>query len=269
MLSILLRSGLNLSGLNLGVSFGAAALVGYVAKRLGWLTTGGAVAAAFVGGSIFAFTGWQGAAVLLLFFVTSSLLTRLNRGHELTGKGGPRDARQVLANGLVASLAAVWAGSSVWGRLAMAGALAAATADTWATEIGIWSKGVPRSALTARAVAPGESGGMTTFGTFGGLVGAALIAAAAVWMWDDLTAAHAVAIEWAGFAGMWFDSLLGAGVQYQAYCAACGRTLEDPHHTRRTGHPVVRRRGLRFFDNDMVNVMATLAGAAMAVLVGG
>lgn len=274
--------------LRLGVGLGAAAFIGFVAKRLGWLTTGGAVAATFVGGAIFAFTGWQGACVLILFFVSSSLLSRLNPGGQgADNKGGPRNARQVLANGLVASLAALWAGVSweglfplagvmsdpvgdpVWPRMALAGALAAATADTWATEIGMWAKGVPRSALTARVVAPGESGGMTAYGTFGGLVGAAVIGTASAWAWEDFGAAHAMAIEVAGFAGMWLDSLLGAGVQYQAYCPTCERTVEDPRHGSLHGHPVRRRRGFRFVDNDVVNLLATLAGAVVAAIVGG
>lgn len=273
--------------------------IGALGHRLGWLTLDGAIAAAVVGGCIFGFAGWQGAVVLLLFFVSSSLLSRLNR-EEAHGadsqpkKSQPRNARQVLANGAVAALAAVWlaiveaqtralgweasgalaapgwlagvfgaAGAlGVWPKVALAGALAAATADTWATEIGRWAKGIPRSALTARIVEPGESGGMTAYGTFAGLVGAAMIGTAAAWVWEDLGISHAMAIEVAGFAGMWFDSLLGAGVQYKAYCAACGRTIEDPKHK----HPVQRPRGWRFVDNDVVNFAATLAGAVMALL---
>lgn len=255
------------------LSFGVAAIVGYGGRRLGWLTTDGSVAATLVGGSVFAFAGWQGAVILMLFFVSGSLLTRLNRGGREAGtKEGPRNARQVLANGFVAGVAAVWVGTdatSVAPRLALAGAFAVATADTWATEIGMWAKGVPRSALTAQIVAPGESGGMTAFGTFGGLVGAALIGTAAAVVWDDFGVAHAMTIEVAGFAGMWLDSLLGAGVQYQAYCPSCDRVMEDPRHGRWSGHRVQRRRGLRFIDNDVVNLLATLAGAAMAMAIGG
>lgn len=314
------------------IGFLAAAIVGAAGFGLGWLTRDGAIAAALVGGCVFVFAGWQGALILLLFFVSSSLLSRLNRhgGDEIPWPSAepqespardtirriptprrvtrrrptPRNARQVLANGLVAAVAAVglavakvaggaWGleswGLKMWGldswgqgsrglgswgpdsaatfgtvlpKVALAGALAAATADTWATEIGKWAKGVPRSALTARVVEPGESGGMTAYGTFGGLVGAGLIGAAAAWAWEDLGVTHAMVIEVAGFAGMWFDSLLGASVQYKAYCTACGRTIEEREHD----HPIERPRGWRFVDNDVVNFAATLAGAILAVV---
>lgn len=295
------------------VSFACALAIAVAARALGWLTADGAVAATFIGGSVFAFLGWPGAVLLMLFFVSSSLLTRLNRSRRDERQAGAsrvtasptgasrtatedrtrgRDARQVLANGLVAGLAAVWAGLAGDGaaslgliggelpggagpwlssealsgallpRLVMAGAMAAATADTWATEIGTWAGGVPRSPLTARAMKPGESGGMTVFGTFGGLVGAALIGQAALWLWDDFGLRHAVSIEIAGFAGMWFDSVLGASIQYKAVCPACGRVVEERDHV----HPVERRTGLGFVDNDVVNLVATIAGGVLAAV---
>lgn len=276
------------------ISFLCAGLAGAAGRALGWLARDGAVAAAFVGGTIFAFLGWRGALVLVFFFVSSSLLTHLNRikagaygvehGREALESRRGRSARQVLANGSAASLAAIWAllasGNSiapgafggVWHpeagtllpRLAFAGALAAAAADTWATEIGTFAHGIPRSPLTGRVMEPGESGGMTVFGTFGGLVGAAAIGQLAAWLWPDFGARQAVGIEVAGFAGMWLDSVLGAGLQYKAACPACGRIVEDPGHP----HQVLRPRGLRFVDNDVVNLVATFAGGVLAVLAG-
>ncbi len=79
-----------------------------------------------------------------------------------------------MANGGVAALAAL-AGS--WA--AFAGALAAATADTWATEIGRYSRKPPRLITTGKPVAAGTDGGMTLVGTVGGIAGAAFMAALA------------------------------------------------------------------------------------------
>ena len=87
-----------------------------------WLTGRGAVAALAVGVATVWGFGWRGLMLLLAFFISGSLLTE---------GGGQRTDRQVLANGGIAALAAL-AGS--W--IAFAGALAAATADTWASEIG-------------------------------------------------------------------------------------------------------------------------------------
>ncbi len=64
--------------------------IGALGHRLGWLTLDGAIAAAVVGGCIFGFAGWQGAVVLLLFFVSSSLLSRLNREEAHGADSQPR-----------------------------------------------------------------------------------------------------------------------------------------------------------------------------------
>ena len=119
-----------------------------------WLTPDGLVAAGAVGGAVVWGLGWRGLAGLAAFFVSGSLLT------QLAERRGPRrSARQVLANGGVAALGAL-AGS--W-TLA-AGALAAAAADTWATEIGAFSPIAPRLVTTGQRVTRGTSGGSTGLG---------------------------------------------------------------------------------------------------------
>ena len=53
-----------------------AVLVAYLAYRAHSLDRSGAVAAMFVGTVIFGLGGWQWAVLLLLFFITSSGLSR-------------------------------------------------------------------------------------------------------------------------------------------------------------------------------------------------
>lgn len=165
--------------------------------------------------------------MLLAFFVLSTLLSR---------RGTARNERQVIANGGVAALAAL-AGHWLW----FAGALAAANADTWATEIGIHSRTPPRLITSWARVSAGTDGGMTLLGTVGGTAGAALIAGLSMGLWPGgLWLAMIVAV--AGVAGMLVDSLLGATVQGKVW----------------------------WMDNDAVNLAATLtgaAGAACAVLI--
>ncbi len=271
-------------------------LVGGLAQRAGWLADrGAALAAALVGGLIFSFAGWPGALLLLAFFISGSLVSKLprplsvikagdpsrtHRTGETAGvdNGGafeqsdePRTVRQVFANGAVAAVAALAVGfdqlflgaelvDTLWARMALAGALAAATADTWATEIGSWWGGQPRSALSGRILAPGESGGVTPAGTLAGMIGAGWIGLVAYWVWPDVSATHAFVIEVAGTAGMWADSLLGAGLQYKAHCPTCNQIVEAPHHP----HPVERRRGWLWLDNHVVNLACTLVGALAA-----
>ena len=76
----------------------------------------------------------------------------------LVAKGGPRDAAQVLANGgafAVCALASLSRPPAVprW-YAAGAGGLAAATADTWGTEVGMLSTDT-RSIVSGRVVPPG------------------------------------------------------------------------------------------------------------------
>lgn len=212
------------------------------ARALRLLTSGGAVAAVGVGTLVFAFGGWQRAGLLVLFFATSSALTRwqaARKPHPEHRAG--RNGAQVLANGAVAAVLAVWGAlwPAAWAATAFAGAVAASTADTWATEIGLLSKTPPRL-ITARllrtraSVAPGTSGGVTWLGTIAACAGAVLIAGlSTVWLGTRL------APVWlGGFLGMTLDSILGATVE--------GR--------------------VRWMTNDAVNLLATIAGAVVAIV---
>ncbi|TMJ08784.1 MAG: DUF92 domain-containing protein [Bacillati bacterium ANGP1] len=215
-------------------------VVAATAYALRLLTLDGAAAAVAVGTLVFGFGGWRHAGLLVLFFVTSSALTRWQaqrKPHPEHTRG--RSGGQVLANGAVAALLAVWAGVSPtsWVHAAFAGAIAASTADTWATEIGLLSKAPPRL-ITARVlrtraeVPPGTSGGVTWLGTIAACVGAAVIAGFSMaWL-----GTQPAAIWLAGLMGMMVDSILGATVE--------GR--------------------VRWIGNDTVNVLATGVGAALA-----
>jgi uncharacterized protein (TIGR00297 family) len=194
-----------------------------------WLTADGLAAALVVGGGVAAGFEWSGLLLLFAFFLSGSLLTQWSGG-----PGGRRNARQVLANGGVAAAAAIAGG---W--LAFAGALAAATADTWATEIGAFSGVAPRLLTTGAPVPAGTSGGITVLGTAGGVAGA-------------------------GVAGMAADSLCGAALQGAFECASCGARHEQADAL--CHEPVKLIRGWRWLDNDGVNVVATVVGAGVAAL---
>ena len=182
---------------------------------------------------------------MLAFFVSSSLLS----------KKTTRNHRQVLANGGVAALAAL-AGS--W--IAFAGALGAATADTWASEIGRHSRTPPRLITNGSPVPAGTDGGMTLLGTAGGVAGALLIATLAT----ALGPAPWLVVAGAGVAGMAADSLCGAALQGAFECASCGARHERADTL--CHEPVRLIRGWRWLDNDGVNVVATLVGAGVATL---
>ena len=194
---------------------------------------------------------WSGLLLLFAFFLSGSLLTQWSGG-----PGGRRTARQVLANGGVAAAAAIAGG---WP--ALAGALAAATADTWATEIGAFSPIPPRLLTTGAPVPAGTSGGITVLGTAGGVAGALLMATLA----SALGPAPWLVVAAAGVAGMAVDSLCGAALQGAFECASCGARHERADAL--CHEPVKLIRGWRWLDNDGVNVVATLVGAGVAALV--
>jgi uncharacterized protein (TIGR00297 family) len=216
--------------------------------------------------------------------VSSIALGRLGkaRKRQLTdvGKLGARDAAQVLANGGVATLCALGLAvasdrSTAWLAITVcgfAGAYAAATADTWGTEIGTLVRGRPRSIVTFRPIATGLSGGVTAAGTLAEFAGAAFIGLIAAFVLPQLPAlrdlhetfplAPAAAITLGGIAGALTDSLLGGTVQELRRCPLCDRACEIDPHTCGTRAPLVR--GIAGFSNDLVNGAATLAGAIVA-----
>src|SRR5262249_13632566 len=132
------------------------------------LTGHGALAAATVGTLTFARGGIPAAATLLAFFLSSSALSRLPRcGIEMQAKGARRDAWQWRANGGAATLCI-----AVGNSAGFIGGLAAAGADTWATELGLRSRQVPRLITTWQVVDAGRSGGVTPVGLLASVGGA-------------------------------------------------------------------------------------------------
>jgi len=225
--------------------------------------------------------------------VSSLVLGRIGRTRkqDLTeaGKTGARDAWQVLANGGVATVCAAFSGilfafwpplpgyspllrADIW-MVAFCGAYAAATADTWGTEIGTLARQMPRSILTFKPIAAGLSGGITAVGTLAEIAGAIFIAVFALIAFALAYAASglflnpnrvAIAVVAGGIVGALVDSLLGASMQELRHCPACDRSCEtDPHAC---GAPTRRIRGLPGFSNDLVNFAATLVGAGTALI---
>ncbi|MEP6775688.1 MAG: DUF92 domain-containing protein [Chloroflexota bacterium] len=233
---------------DLVIAYLVAGVIGFAGYRARALTWDGALAAGLIGGTVFGFGGWIPAILLVVFFGSSSALSFVGRrnvhkqrAEETFDKGGKRDAAQVLANGGPAAIAALLAGvlgapaaSLMFG--AFVGALAEATADTWATEIGVLSSAPPRLVTTGKQVAPGTSGGLTALGSGAGVVGAAIIGTVAACLiltpqlhlrtGDSVPAAWPIflAALVGGTAGMLADSLLGATLQASYFCPQCNKT---------------------------------------------
>ena len=248
-----------------------ASTIAVVALRFGSLSASGTAAAVGVGAASAA-AGWNWGALLVIYFVAAVLLSRLGRTEKerrtgsVVAKDGARDATQVIANGGVFAASVVLGhfGSGQFGvamGIGALGALAASSADTWATEIGTLYGGTPRSLLTFRRVPSGTSGGVSTIGSLAMIAGAAFVALVA----RHIGLPNVVGIVTAaGVAGAVADSLLGATLQERRWCAACELASERRVHD--CGAPTALAGGREWMDNDLVNLIATFAGAAVAAL---
>jgi uncharacterized protein (TIGR00297 family) len=250
----------------------AAALIALGAWRFGMLAPSGAVAAMILGSLVFGAGGLAWAVPLITFFLLSSLLSRGSRRlrarqaafETVFEKGSRRDAGQVVANGGVAGLLALvyLIDPAPILYIGYFGALAAAAADTWGTEIGVLSRGRVISVATLREVEPGRSGGISLGGTLGA-VGGALSVALSGFLSPLWSASIVPLVVGSGLAGMLADSLAGATVQALYLCPVCGVVTE---RTRHCETPTTLVQGIRMIGNDPVNIICTTVGALVAML---
>lgn len=224
-----------LAGLLLAVGMGYS-------LRARKLTGAAAGVGGLVGLAIFAGVGWPGLGLLCLFFGLGTgasawrvadkrrlALAEANRGRRTTG--------QVLANAGVAAVLGLIAwrypAAAPRAALLLAGSLAAATADTLASELGNVYGRRYYNILTGRPDTRGENGVVSLEGTLLGLAGSVVVAG-----FYCLCFGWGAAFGWlllAGTVGNLLDSVLGA-------------TLE-------------RR---QVIGNNTVNFLNTLAGALVA-----
>ncbi|KAL2758027.1 hypothetical protein ACRALDRAFT_1080029 [Sodiomyces alcalophilus JCM 7366] len=260
------------------------ALVVYAQRRKS-LTPSGIAAAVFTA-AVHAYHPWSLPFTLLcVFFLAGTLATKVKHGYKATltmqSKGsvgeGPRTHTQVFANSAVAT-ALTWThavqlgkrqaslanpdaaetnGSlcySFHGDLLVIGIIAcyaAATADTFSSELGILARTQPRLITNpVRKVPPGTNGGVTIEGLAAGLLGSSIIAAVSMYLLptcDESTAgtpgggvpwttqqriAYAVAIALWGLVGSIFDSWLGATCQATVKDVRTGKVVEGEGGSR-------------------------------------
>jgi uncharacterized protein (TIGR00297 family) len=187
-----------------------------LAYALGMISRSGALGGLLVGTTIYVSLGPRGFAILALFVVGGSLLTRLGYGrkqHTGTAQehGGRRSARNAIANCAVATLCALLAATGAEAfTVAFVASIGAAFADTAESEIGQLFSHAPRLITTLRKVPPGTDGAISLPGTVAGAGAACLtsVLALAFGMLEAPTSAFIVAI--ASFAGTVADSLIGA-----------------------------------------------------------
>lgn len=251
----------------------AAAMLSY---RLRFLSLSGSAGAFLLGFVVYGIGGWAWTLPILVFFIASSVISKLGQerkssAHLIFEKGSVRDVGQVAANGALPGLVVILAGffpDDGWFMI-YCGMIAAVTSDTWSTEIGTLFRGKPRNILNFQKVEVGTSGGVSWVGLLGGFFGAGMIAVSG-WMarpeWQTSNPGWVIPlmITLAGIAGSLFDSLLGATLQSQYRCRACGKITEKKIHCNSES---LLLRGWTFFHNDRVNQFCALMGGALIAII--
>jgi uncharacterized protein (TIGR00297 family) len=188
-----------------------------LAYALGMISRSGAIGGLVVGTAIYASLGPQGFAVLALFVVGGSLLTRFGyRRKQRTGtaqdQGGRRGARNAIANCAVAvscALLAAATGLELF-TIAFVASIGAAFADTSESELGQLFGRTPRMITTLHKVPPGTDGAISLPGTVAGVAAACLTATLAFTLGLLEFPQTAVLVALAAFLGTVADSLIGA-----------------------------------------------------------
>jgi uncharacterized protein (TIGR00297 family) len=243
-------------------------LIAYISYWLKFLTASGSVATFLLACIVYGIGDWKWTVPILTFFLLSSVLSKIGiykkqQYESLFEKTGTRDWGQVLANGGIAG-AIILVQSSLpdfnFYPLYL-GAIAAVTADTWGTEIGLLFHRKTISVTRFVAVEPGSSGGISLPGFLGGVIGAAIISISSFfWMREPRIFIITVL---AGFAGSLADSILGGLVQASYQCDICRKITERREHC---GAPTEFIKGVRWINNDVINGFCAFTGMLIAYL---
>lgn len=277
---------------------------GYSKKSL---SATGAVSAFIVGFTSFA-SSYRFGLILILFYYTSSKLTKLKENVKAKLEddyvsGGRRGAVQVLACSLFGTLVCVlftiWIGEDshidfgnspndsqlsipfiklsknhaaayLWS--AYIAHYSCATADTWASEVGILSKEKPRLVTTLREVPHGTNGGISLLGTFASMAGGAFIG---IIFWVMSLRGFENKIYEApqypmiivgllsGFLGSLIDSLLGATVQATYYSTEKKCIVKKMSSIE--SDKIDRVCGINILSNEAVNIVSIVLTMVISI----
>ncbi len=147
-------------------------------------------------------------ALLLIFLISAVLVTKY--GYEQKREMGlyehERSWENVLANGLIPTICAVASPYIGWGPYV--GALAAITADKFASELGVLG-GEPFFLLTFKKTKTGRNGSVTLFGTLMSFDAGLMIGIATAFLIPGVGLWKVVVIGLVGLSGSMIDSIVG------------------------------------------------------------
>ncbi|KAM6584473.1 hypothetical protein CsatB_011475 [Cannabis sativa] len=227
--------------------------------------------------------GYRYGALILVFFFTSSKLTKV--GEEKKRRvdadfkdGGQRNWVQVLSNSGISTILVliIWrvtqwedkcldSKSSILVTSLIGGVIghyACCNGDTWSSELGVLSDDQPLLITTFKPVRKGTNGGVTKAGLLAAAAAGAVVGVTFV-AFGFFTAkcSYNIVIKQllaiplsalAGLTGSLIDSLLGATLQFSGFCTVRNKVVGKP------GPTVKKISGLNFLDNNAVNAVSIL-----------
>ena len=213
-------------------------ILGFITYRRQSLDLFGSLVMIIMGIVIIFSAGANWLCLLVIFLVLSLLATRYSKSYKrsLGEYEGRRSSKNVISNGIVAFMMAAFGGYYLPFVGGFIGAIATATADTLASEIGILQQ--PRLITTFQKVDPGTDGAVSVLGTAVGMIGALIIGIAAFFLGIVENPLSAIIVSViSGTVGCFMDSFLGA-------------TFERAD----------------MLTNEHVNLIATITGAIVGIL---
>lgn len=216
----------------------------------GVLDLKGTMVASLMGIVIGLSAGWEFVALLLLYLVTSFAVTRYGYSAKKAagvaeGKKGERGWLSVLANGIVPTLIALMHALDIPGvepwmlSVLFVTAIAAAAADTAASELGVLARDPVLITRPSQRVEPGTNGGISTRGQMFALAASAYTVLIGVGVFimaqslegspdraalEEMVLLIPIAIGM-GFISCQIDSVLGATLENRGYLGKNGVNL--------------------------------------------
>ncbi|WMJ74959.1 DUF92 domain-containing protein [Cytophagaceae bacterium ABcell3] len=209
--------------------------------------------------------------IVFLMFASSSLLSKFKKSEKqhlktVVEKHGARDYIQALANlGTATGLIVLnYFFPNDLMVVAAIGSIAAANADSWASETGSLSTSKPVLITTFKPIPKGLSGGITLTGTLGGIAGAWFIVFSSILIlplassYSGNLNTMAIAVFLAGVFGLFLDSWLGA------ICQALYKNKDTYSFTENPTGNTSLVKGVVWINNDLINFISTVSGAVVA-----
>ena len=222
------------------------------AYLLNFITLDGFFGAIIMGNFIIAYGGINYLAPLGVFFIFSSLISKIKPKNKYSFKeSSKRNIIQVFANGGIALLLCVcstFLDDYQFIYYLFLSSVAAAASDTWGTEFGKFSKNRPISILNLREMNYGESGGISLIGTIGSFMGSCMIGLIGFYFTSERDLIFIVIT--AGFLSSLLDSAIGASLQGK-YLDSNGIITEDSSSSNYLIN------GYSWMGNNVVNLINT------------